>query len=66
MVISLYPLHFFLYGFVLQLGGAVEISPRALVVLKPPLGTSIETYRDKTLYRGMLKKKKTNRKGHKH
>ena len=25
------------YGFELQLGGAIEISPRALVVLKPPL-----------------------------
>ena len=37
MTISLYPLPFFLYGFKLQLGGAVEISPRALVVLKPPL-----------------------------
>ena len=30
-------LAFFSYGFELQLGGAVEISPRALVVLKPPL-----------------------------
>ena len=28
---------FFLYGFELQLRGAVEISPRALVVLKPAL-----------------------------
>ena len=27
----------FLYGIELQLGGAIEISPRALVVLKPPL-----------------------------
>ena len=32
-----YILCIFSYGFELQLGGAVEISPRALVVLKPPL-----------------------------
>ena len=29
------------YGFELQLGGAVEISPRALEVLKPALHTTI-------------------------
>ena len=32
-----YILCIFSYGFELQLGGAVEISPRVLVVLKPPL-----------------------------
>ena len=40
MIISLHPLPF-LYGLELQLGGVVEISPRALVVLKPPLYTKI-------------------------
>ena len=40
MVISSYPLPF-TYEFELQLGGAVEISPRELVVLKPPLGASL-------------------------
>ena len=33
--------NFFSYKFELQLGGAVEISPRALVVLKPPLVNTI-------------------------
>ena len=33
-----YILCLFSYGFELQLGGAVEISPRALEVLKPALG----------------------------
>jgi hypothetical protein len=34
----------FLYGFELQLGDAVEISPRALVVLKIPLVMIIKLY----------------------
>ena len=34
------PFAFFSYGFELQLGGAVEILPRALVVLKPALAPS--------------------------
>ena len=45
MVITLYPLPFS-YGFKLQLGGTVEISPRALEVLKPALtlyGVKIKT-----------------------
>ena len=42
MVISLHPLPF-LYGFELQLWGAVEISPRALVVLN--LALSIDLLR---------------------
>ena len=36
-----YILSLFSYGFDLQLGGAVEISPRALVVLKPPLDSCL-------------------------
>ena len=40
MVISLYPLPF-AYRFELQLGGTVEMSPRALVLLKPTLYTTL-------------------------